>query len=244
MPLSSLHDAVWSLAELVEVANSLLPDYLPKEASGRSVDEVNPRLVRHYTTLGLLPEPLKEGREARYVIEHLLHLLVVRRLLAEGFSSAAIGPVLKGRDLASLQGLLEGTVRVELVAERTTAPAAARLEFLADLRRKAGLGPVGRAPEAPAASEGVLAAALMAPPDDSAAEEGSPSAPSRRHGAGRTRANPFDDVTWSRVELFDGLELHVREDFELPATRLGDEQLVQLVRTVLLHLEQKGKGRR
>jgi DNA-binding transcriptional MerR regulator len=230
--LTAHHGGVWTLSEFVETVNALLPDYLPKEASGRAADEVNARLVRHYTTLGLLPEPLKEGREARYLFDHLLRLLVVRRLLAEGFSSSAIATVLRGRDAHALQGLLEGTLRVELVPAPAATERDERLEFLRELRQKAGLEVERAAPLDEPADEAYdeFTVAMRLPDDDPR--------PTRR------QPHPFDDVTWSRVEIVDGLELHVREDFELPATRLGDEQLVQLVRAVLLHLEQKGKGKR
>jgi len=40
----------------------------------------------------------------------------------------------------------------------------------------------------------------------------------------------------------DGLELLVRDDFRLPTTRLGDAELVQLLKVTLLHLEQKRRG--
>ena len=91
-PLAPHREGMWSLPEFVDLVNDLLPAYLPKNATGRVVDEVNPRLVRHYGTQGLLPEPRREGREARYLYEHLVTMLVVRRLLAEGFGSGAIGP--------------------------------------------------------------------------------------------------------------------------------------------------------
>lgn len=156
--LDAYHDSIWNLTEFVDVANALLPDYLPKEASGRLADDVNPRLVRHYTTIGLLPEPGKDGREARYLFEHLVHLLVVRKLLAEGFGSSAIRDAVAGRGADELVGLLEGTVRVVLVPEEGETPphagslppdpqsapppysaARARAALLRNVRAKAGL---------------------------------------------------------------------------------------------------------
>lgn len=156
--LDAYHDSIWNLTEFVDVANALLPDYLPKEASGRLADDVNPRLVRHYTTTGLLPEPGKDGREARYLFEHLVHLLVVRKLLAEGFGSSAIRDAVAGRGANELVGLLEGSVRVVLVPEGGETPphagslppgpqsapppssaARARAALLRNVRAKAGL---------------------------------------------------------------------------------------------------------
>lgn len=110
-----------TLQELVDVANELLPGYLPKDTSGRAAEGVNPRLVRFYTTEGLVPEPHKEGREARYVFGHLLHLLLVRKLLAEGFGSTAIRKTIWGRQREELLALLSGDVRVELAPSQSVA---------------------------------------------------------------------------------------------------------------------------
>ena len=75
----------------VKIANDLLPQFLPEEkAHTRVREEVTSRLIRHYTSQGLLDEPLKEGRVARYTYRHLLQLLVVRRLLTEGYGASAI----------------------------------------------------------------------------------------------------------------------------------------------------------
>lgn len=227
MPPSLTHhiDDVWNLQEFVDVANALLPAYLPKDASGRTADEVNPRLVRHYATLGLLPEPLKEGREARYRLVHLLHLLAVRKLLADGFSSSAIKHVIDGRSGDELQQLLDGAVRIELVPEGA-ATADPRRAFLQSLREKAGLDPV---------DADVTVDAMRS--------DASPMRPEPTHSLRSDAASVFKEVPWTRVEMLDGLELHVREDFELPVNRLGDDQIAQLVKVVLLHLEQTRKGR-
>jgi DNA-binding transcriptional MerR regulator len=238
--LTQHSDDVWNLHEFVDVANALLPAYLPKDASGRTADDVNPRLVRHYATLGLLPEPLKEGREARYRLVHLLHLLVVRKLLADGFSSSAIRQVIEGRSGDDLQQLLDGAVRVELVPEGA-ATADPRRAFLRDLRQKAGLDP---------ADADVTMNEWRRDPSPSRSEpmgaEPARSEPARSEPARSLRSaasSVFKEVPWTRVEMLDGLELHVREDFKLPVNRLGDDQIAQLVKVVLLHLEQTRKGR-
>ena len=49
------HNPTWSLEELVQFANELLPQFLPDEKDHTRVrEEVDPRLVRHYTSQGLL----------------------------------------------------------------------------------------------------------------------------------------------------------------------------------------------
>jgi DNA-binding transcriptional MerR regulator len=214
VPLSSHRDAVWNLNQFVEAVNALLPSYLPKDAAGRTADEVNARLVRHYATQGLIEEARKEGREARYLYDHLLQLLVVRKLLAEGFSTTATKQAMAGRSADELTSLLEGEVRVELVPEAATPGNAARAEFLRQVRARAGLDTtVPRPHAAPPLPQPSIAPAGI-----------------------------FSESQWTRLSIVDGLDLFVREDFELPKNRLGDEQLTQLLRVVLMQLEQRRKG--
>ncbi|AZI45188.1 hypothetical protein EHF33_19950 (plasmid) [Deinococcus psychrotolerans] len=67
------------IEDFVEEANQRLAEVLPLDRASRPKDEVNARLVRHYTTEGLLPAPRREGREARYGRLHgRIHLPVPR----------------------------------------------------------------------------------------------------------------------------------------------------------------------
>ncbi len=121
----------WSLEELVQVANQLLPQFLPEEkAHTRVREEVTPRLVRHYTGQGMLDEPLKEGREARYTYRHLLQVLLVRRLLAEGYGASAINTLARSKPNSDLEALLQGGVQL------TVAPANPALAFLQQIQHR------------------------------------------------------------------------------------------------------------
>ncbi|RPJ87633.1 MAG: MerR family transcriptional regulator [Acidobacteria bacterium] len=116
----------WSLDEFVDVANQLLPQYLSTEGvSGRSQEQVNARLVRHYTGLGLVDRPGRAGKEARYGYRHLLQLLVLRRLLQDGYTSQAIRGVTDSRSDGELEALLQGGARLSV---ETANPALAFLE--------------------------------------------------------------------------------------------------------------------
>jgi DNA-binding transcriptional MerR regulator len=238
--LDPLRDGVWTLDELVETANRLLPDVLPKDAAERSKDEVNPRLVRYYATLGLLPEARKDGREVRYLFDHLLHLLAVRRLLAEGFSTAAIKRAFEGLGDSvvdrPLERVLEGGVRVELVPDQPAISDETRAAFLRRLRASAGL-------EADARTSAPSVPRLHAMPNPLGGSSATSGFVSHYAAPPMTATDLFRQVDWTRIELLDGLELHVRDDFRLPTHRLGDEQLTQLVKVVLLELEQRRKAR-
>lgn len=140
----------WSLDEFVQVTNELLPQYLPVLRSQTRVrEDITPRLVRHYTTLGMLDEPVKEGRYAVYTYRHLLQILVVRRLLAEGFGASAIDKLAIAKSNAELEALLQGGVQLTV----TTANPA--LAFLQQIQKRPSvpnspppMAPINSAPPA------------------------------------------------------------------------------------------------
>jgi DNA-binding transcriptional MerR regulator len=134
------------LDRFVEVTNDLLSQFLPSQGSGgRGQEPVNPRLVRYYTTQGWLDRPLKQGREARYTYRHLLQLLVLRRLLAEGYSASSIAGLIDGQPDGTLEQLLQGGAQLTLEAAN---PA---LAFLADIRdrREGSASALSRPPPCP-----------------------------------------------------------------------------------------------
>ncbi len=140
----------WSLDELVAAANAVLPHFLPAVedrpgSAGKVREEVNVRLVRHYAGAGLLDENFREGREARYGFRHLLQLLLVRRLLTEGYPAAVIAKLIAGKGDAELRALLQGGASVNATP---TNPA---LDFLARVRRRAVLPPTAAPSGHPAA---------------------------------------------------------------------------------------------
>jgi len=196
----------YDLDRFVKATNDLLPQFLPDQATGsRGQEPVNPRLVRHYTTQGLLDKPLKQGREARYRYRHLLQLLAVRRLLAEGYSASSISSLIGGQGNAVLEDLLQGGVQLTVEAAN---PA---LAFLSQIRERGESSTQERSATSRKRASGPM---FQAPPTPSAPDLDS-SAPSPE--------------TWTRLDLLDGLELHVREDFVLPATAHERERLLQLI---------------
>lgn len=191
-------DPRWSLEELVEVANQLLPQFLPDEkAHTRVREEVTPRLVRYYTSQGLLDEPFKEGRESRYRSRHLLQLLLIRRLLTEGYGASVIDTLARSKSNLELEALLQGGVQL------TVAPANPALAFLQQVQTR----------QADRRDESVRASAPPAP----ASPPLSPSA-----------------TQWTRLEILSGLEVHVRNDFILPATAQEQQNLLQHILQTLI----------
>ncbi|MBE1532916.1 helix-turn-helix domain-containing protein [Actinomadura algeriensis] len=84
-------DGTWTIGELADHAATTLAAHDSPQANGRVRDLPNERLIRWYTTIGLLDPPLgRRGRTALYGRRHLLQLVAVKRRQAAGRSIAEI----------------------------------------------------------------------------------------------------------------------------------------------------------
>lgn len=231
----------WSLDDFVAEANRLLPEVVPTSRAP-SKHDVNARLVRHYTTEGVLPKPLKDGAQARYDTDHLVRLLALRRLLTEGFPSSLAGAFLAKHDREALARFLLGELKLDLgLAAGGASATPGGLEHLAPgvrdrlaaMRAKAGLPPLGAAStgHSEAAAPPADGKAMAAPRPvrqqsmqyrtDRSAPLDTRSHELRARGAESAAGSPLASTTFTRYELVDGLELHVRDDFEDPTTPAG-----------------------
>ncbi|WP_336209008.1 helix-turn-helix domain-containing protein [Nonomuraea sp. LPB2021202275-12-8] len=93
----------WTIGELAErAADALRARGQP--LNGRVREVPGERLIRWYTTIGLVDPPLtRRGRIARYGRRHLLQLVAVKRLQAAGMSIADIQAALTGATDAMLE---------------------------------------------------------------------------------------------------------------------------------------------
>ena len=232
-------DRDWSLDDFVDEVNLALPEVVPRDAEKRAKLEVNARLVRHYTTEGALPRPLKAGVEARYDTDHLVRMLALRRLLLEGYPSGVAGALLRKHDRETLARFLLGELRLELELARG-GPSATSVPLdhlapevrtrLAAMRARAGLTPI-----AAAEHQGTDREPLAGPPDEGRADTAhvqmfASAMPRDVEASDPTVSAPAtaseaDDAppaaTWTRHQLRPGLELHLRDDFEHPSTTAG-----------------------
>lgn len=95
----------WTIGELAERAAALLGAE-GRRANGRVRDVPGERLIRWYTTIGLVDPPLsRRGRIARYGRRHLLQLVAIKRLQGAGRSIAEIQAALAGATDAMLEAV-------------------------------------------------------------------------------------------------------------------------------------------
>ena len=95
-----------TLDELVERSTQVLDALDVLATSGRVRDRPDRRTIRYYCTLGLVDPPLDHrGRVAHYGDRHLLQVVVIKRLQAQGSSLADLQQHLVGASTRRLQDL-------------------------------------------------------------------------------------------------------------------------------------------
>jgi DNA-binding transcriptional MerR regulator len=96
----------WTIGELSRRATAVL-SALP-QVNGRVRDVPGERLIRWYTTIGLLDPPLaRRGRVAIYGHRHLLQLVAIKRRQADGRTIAQIQAELAGATDATLAAVAD-----------------------------------------------------------------------------------------------------------------------------------------
>jgi len=94
------------MGELVAKVAVALSEVGLDQESGRVTEVPTARTVRYYTTLGIVAPPAAfKGRTALYDERHLLQLVAVKRLQAEGASLEAVQARLVGSSGAELAAL-------------------------------------------------------------------------------------------------------------------------------------------
>lgn len=207
-------DPSWTggIGALVSEANEWLEELLPADRSGRSKAGVNPRLVRHYTTERLLSAPVRVGREARYTRRHLLEVLALRRLMADGISGRALALALENRSEAALLELAErGSLALESVQLQEEDEVA--------LARQAALDYIGSLQKV------------------SRARQSGEAAGAQQLQMLRNQAAPEDTADlWRTQQVWQaapGLTLTLAADAQLPSDEAGWHQLIEAIEAAL-----------
>lgn len=97
-------DGLWTIDELsAGVAEALAAGY-PGQSNGRVREVPDRRTIRWYTTIGLLDRPAAmRGRTALYGRQHLLQIVAIKRLQADGNTLAEVQQQLVGATATMLE---------------------------------------------------------------------------------------------------------------------------------------------
>jgi DNA-binding transcriptional MerR regulator len=149
----------WTLAELVELAARALAADGVRVTSGRVAEVPNERLVRWYSTIGLVDRPMiGRGRTARYGERQLAQLIAVKRLQAQGLPLVEIQQRLVGATDAQLWSIAGVPEDLTSLASATE-PRPASGRAAGPIRRLDDRAPTIRGRRATSAGGGVPAGA-------------------------------------------------------------------------------------
>lgn len=124
--------AQWTIDELAQLVGEALTVGYPGQANGRVREVPDRRTIRWYTTIGLLDRPAAmRGRTALYGTRHLLQLVAVKRLQADGATIADVQQALFGADDTTLTALARLPEPASTPSASAATPAAAPARFWA-----------------------------------------------------------------------------------------------------------------
>jgi DNA-binding transcriptional MerR regulator len=93
----------WTIDELRAAVAAALGQGYDGPPNGRVRDVPDQRTIRYYTTLGLIDRALEmRGRTALYGTRHLVQLVAIKKLQAQGQSLAEVQQVLVGQPTAAI----------------------------------------------------------------------------------------------------------------------------------------------
>ena len=122
-----LHVTTYRIDELAEEAANALVASGTVPSSARVSALPDRRMLRYYTTIGLLDRPVEvRGRTAYYGRRHLLQIVAIKRLQATGESLAAVQQRLAGATTADLERIADLPAAPRAVAPASAAPSPPR----------------------------------------------------------------------------------------------------------------------
>jgi DNA-binding transcriptional MerR regulator len=105
--LAPFRDAALTLGDLIAAAERFARRARVSASDGRVAAALDERVVRYYQTIGLLQKPERyDGRRAVYGYGHVLQLVCIRALQADGYPLALIQETLTGRSTRELEEIV------------------------------------------------------------------------------------------------------------------------------------------
>jgi DNA-binding transcriptional MerR regulator len=101
----------FNLEHLVTAVNRQIAGAGLASDDERVAAQLDARTVRYYQTLGLVSKPARyDGRQAVYTYQHLLQLVAIKALQAQGLSLGQVQGWLPAQPVAALQAALAGSL--------------------------------------------------------------------------------------------------------------------------------------
>ncbi|MCA1565399.1 MAG: MerR family transcriptional regulator [Acidobacteria bacterium] len=192
------------VVELAHQAAGILAEIGTTQDRGTVSAMPDERTLRYYLAEGLIsPATEKQGTASVFGYQHLLQLLVVKKLQSEHLPIRKIKELVDGRTERDLERLLG-----------LDAKAGAKQEAHSYLE-KLLTGSTSPLASSPRSQNSDNHATGMARP--------APNFPAAKQSA------PAGQATWARVEIEPGLELHVRGDYAPPAEGKNVRRLTRLI---------------
>lgn len=102
------HQKYVGAIQLADEAARVLDQYVPRQERASVTEVPDERMVRYYSTEGLISPPeAKQGPSAVYGYNHLLQLLVIKRLQADHLPIRKIKEFVEGKTERELEQLLD-----------------------------------------------------------------------------------------------------------------------------------------
>lgn len=231
----------FGVRELARAAEHFLRSSGTSQEKGTVKDFPNERTIRYYITEGLLDQAIeKRGVTSIFGYEHLLTLLVIKKLQSDGLPISVIKSVLSGRSVDDLEKLLGEEVRV-FSSEQD----------LDDFRRSIGhtddsevqridipMAAADLPPEPPTknAAKQYLESLLLDP-----GRTHDPGPPAMSRSSAPVPARPAVTSDWRRYEIVPGVELHIARSFRPPQDKGFRNRLLVLIDGILQSRERRQK---
>jgi DNA-binding transcriptional MerR regulator len=232
--IEQLRDAEFhGVRELAEAAKAYLSSTKTSPQKSTATEFPNERTVRYYITEGLLDQAIKrKGVTSVFGYEHLLTLLVIKKLQADGVPIKVIKDLIANKPFDELEKLLGEEVKVftnrpELDAYRTSIGHTDDSEVMTfnDVQFSASrLDPPASAPRKNKARE-YLESLLM----DRTKKSGS-----KPDDASTTQTGKATSTSdWRRYEIVPGVELHISRRFRAPKDDSFRQRILVLIDGIL-----------
>jgi DNA-binding transcriptional MerR regulator len=232
--IEQLRDAEFNgVRELAEAAEAYLRSTKTSPQKGTATEFPNERTVRYYITEGLLDQAIKrKGVTSVFGYEHLLTLLVIKKLQADGVPIKVIKDLIADKSVDELEKLLGEEVKVftsqsDLDTYRTSVGHTDDSEVMTfnDVMFSASRpDPPASAPPKNKARE-YLESLLM--------DRTKKSGPKPDDAGTAQVAKTTSTSDWRRYEIVPGVELHISRRFRPPKDDSFRQRILVLIDGVL-----------